>query len=88
MRELRALADANMKAQVQAWQTYYGKHGVAVTNGEESLRKKVLLSGPRSAWYYKLLRDMPQKLRNQPRNMASLTYDIDWNTFNFLFAKR
>jgi hypothetical protein len=24
MRELRALADANMKVQVQAWQTYYG----------------------------------------------------------------
>jgi hypothetical protein len=50
---------------------------VAVTNGEESLRKKGLLSDPRSAWYYKLLRDMSQKLRNQPRNMASLTYDID-----------
>ena len=34
MRELRALADANMKAQVQAWQTYAGKPDVAVTNGE------------------------------------------------------
>ena len=88
MRELRALADANMKAQVQAWQTYAGKPDVAVTNGEESLRKKMLLSDPRHAWYYKLLRDMSQKLRNQPRNMVSLTYDIDWNTFNFLFAKR
>jgi hypothetical protein len=38
------MPDANMKAQVQAWQTYYGKPDVAVTNGEESLRKKMLLS--------------------------------------------
>jgi hypothetical protein len=35
-----ALADSNMEVQVQAWQAYYGRPDVAITDGEDSLRKQ------------------------------------------------
>jgi hypothetical protein len=40
MGELRVLTDSNMEVQVQAWQAYYGRPDVAITDGEDSLRKQ------------------------------------------------